>query len=75
MVNMHQYEAGKYSVEKILMELDQAEQNAKLYVDEFIDRGALSCDLILSILVRTPGASLASFWNNYLKLLNDDGLQ
>lgn len=75
MVYMHQYEAGKYSGEKILMELDQVEQNAKLYVDEFIDMGALSCDLKLSILVRTPGASLvAIFWNNYLKLLNDDGL-
>ena len=50
MVNMHQYEAGKYSGEKILMELDQVEQNAKLYVDEFIDGGALTSP---SYLVRT----------------------
>lgn len=56
------------------MELDQAEQNAKLYVDEFIDMGALSSDLRRNILVRTPGASLANCWNNSLRLLNDDGL-
>ena len=60
MVNMHQEEAWKYSGEKILMELDQAEQNAKQYVDEFTDMGALSSDLRHNILVRTPGASLAN---------------
>ena len=60
MVNMHQEEAWKYSGEKILMELDHAEQNAKQYVDEFTDMGALSSDLRCNILVRTPGASLAN---------------
>lgn len=56
------------------MELDQVEQNAKLCEGEFIDMGVLSCELGLSILVGTPGAGLASFWNDSLNLLNDDGL-
>ena len=40
----------------------------KLCGGEFIDIGALSHDVGLSILVRTPGAGLANFWNNFLKL-------
>lgn len=74
MTNIHQQESGKYVREKILMELDQVEQNAKLCEGEFIDMGVLSCELGLSILVGTPGAGLASFWNDSLNLLNDDGL-
>lgn len=42
--------------EKILMELDQVEHSAKFCQGKFNAMGTLSCDLGLSILVRTPGA-------------------